>query len=117
LNPGKGQPITLSLAEGVSILLTDKIVERKKIKDRIEYFYDIRSKLTHGVIESVEEGDINYLTYLTRYLTFMLLERKDEFENKAILSRWLEYERLGGETKDWSKYQEFLKGYKKPKPK
>lgn len=115
LNPGKGQPITLSLAEGVAILISDDIKDRKKIKDRIEYLYDIRSKLTHGVIESVEDCDINSLIRLTGSLIILLLERKDEFKNKAVLIRWLEYKRLGGEIENWPNYNEFLNSYKKPK--
>lgn len=116
LNPGKGQPTTLSLTEGLAILLTDDVIERKKIKAEFDKLYLIRSNIAHGVRESIEDKDMNYLIGITGLLISLLTDRKDEFENKKSLINWLEFNRLGGKPEEWAKHKEFFKNYKKSKP-
>jgi hypothetical protein len=94
LTPKDGNPIGTAVAEGVAIIVTRSLEDRKRIKKKIKDLYSLRSAVSHGGRTSVLQQDVNDLEQIAGQVTMLLVDRLDEFTSKKDLLEWIENQKL-----------------------
>jgi hypothetical protein len=92
--PKGRDPISNSIAEGVALVLSKDLIERKNLKRRVKELYGYRSKVSHGKHISILNKDLDDLKQISMFLLVKMVERKEEFASIEDLINWLEEQKL-----------------------
>jgi Apea-like HEPN len=95
LTPKDNSPISNSIAEGIAILLTSDLSERRSLKKTMKRFYGIRSGLSHGSAQSILDLDLFKLRGIIGQLISIMIRRSCEFNSQQSLLDWIEDQKLG----------------------
>lgn len=95
LTPRDGNPIGTAIAEGVAILITTGLENRKRLKKRIKKLYQMRSAVSHGGYKAIFDTDLAELRAIAGTLTKLMIDQKDEFPTQKALLEWIEDQKLG----------------------
>jgi hypothetical protein len=93
--PKDGNPIGTAIAEGVAILVTDGIENRRRVKQKIKDYYRMRSGISHGGRKAILESDLAVLERITQIVTEQMINRRSEFLTRQALLDWIEEQKLG----------------------
>jgi hypothetical protein len=94
LAPRDGSPIRTAISEGVAMIVSEGLENRRQIKRKVMELYKQRSGVSHGGRKAVLESDLQQLKVIARTLITKLIKRKDEFSTQKELLDWLEEQRL-----------------------
>lgn len=94
LTPRDGNPIGTAIAEGVALLLSDNLADRKRVKRRIKELYQQRSAVSHGGKKPILDSDLRELEVFSGSLLMVLIHRRAEFSSQKALLDWLEDAKL-----------------------
>jgi hypothetical protein len=75
LNPGQKATISSFVSESMAIIL-NKPENRKELRDRIDYLYNVRSRIAHGEKVNLDEEDVDELRSYTKTLIFVMIKYK-----------------------------------------
>lgn len=92
--PKGRDPISNSIAEGVALVLSKDLIERKNLKRRVKELYGYRSTVSHGKHISILNKDLDDLKQISMFLLVKMVERKEEFASIEDLINWLEEQKL-----------------------
>ena len=95
LTPKDNSSISNSIAEGIAILLTSDLGERRSLKKTMKRFYGIRSSLSHGSAQSILDLDLFELRGIIGQLISIMISRSCEFNSQQSLLDWIEDQKLG----------------------
>lgn len=90
----RDNPIGTAIAEGVAFLLAQGVENRRKLKKRVQEFYRMRSKVSHGGHKAVLEAEVKELQKIALSLTELLIPRSAEWQSQAQLLEWIEEQKL-----------------------
>src|SRR6266571_2474655 len=79
----------LNIAVGTARLLTEELINRVALKERVKNLYGARSGVSHGGEKAILESDLADLRSIAKELIFQMIERKDEFPTHRALLKWL----------------------------
>ena len=101
----KNSPITKSIAEGATIILTTEL-ENSNIEDVIDYRIKLREKITdlyskrgnivHGRWKNIDDEDLNCLRSISFTLIRYMIDHNDDFKDKTSLLKWIEEQKFKG---------------------
>lgn len=86
MTPNENESITTFISEATAILLAD-CNHRKKLRDEIRSFYNIRSKIVHRGKRDINHKDVEKLRHITLLLLLKMIEIKDKVGSTEELVR------------------------------
>lgn len=95
LTPRDGNPIGTAIAEGVAILLSDNLDERKRLKKRVKDLYGKRSGVSHGGEKAVLDSDLAELREVAKRLIQTVITLQPTVNSQKALLNKIEDAKLG----------------------
>ena len=95
LTPRDGNPIGTAIAEGIAILLSDQLEERKRLKKRVKDLYGKRSGVSHGGKKAVLESDLIELRDISKRLVHKVITLLGSVSSQKELLTVIEDAKLG----------------------
>ena len=89
-----GEPISTSIAEGIALVLGSDLAERKRLKSRVKKLYGNRSEVSHGGHVAILDQDCIELKFIAMDLLREMIQLKETFNSRKMLTEWLEDKRL-----------------------
>jgi hypothetical protein len=87
-------PITNTITSGVALLTKEDVAQRQVRKDRMNYFYGLRSRVSHGHETGMSDDDIQELTGIVFDVTKLIIENRSKFDTPAMFVAWLNEQKL-----------------------
>ncbi len=94
LTPRDQEPIRVAVAEGTAIILAEGLKNRKALKKRVNSYYGMRSRLSHGGSKEILTADLNAMRVIAANMTWWMIHHMAEFNSISKLQGWLEEQRL-----------------------
>jgi hypothetical protein len=94
LTPRDGNPIGTAIAEGIAIILTTGLDNRKSLKKEVQRLYRMRSAVSHGGNKEILDSDYKTLRQIVFSLIIELLNMDIKFESQQSLLSWIEDQKL-----------------------
>ncbi len=94
-SPERGERISEFISESIAFMLEDSFEERKQIKKKSKYLYDLRSKVVHGSGKPISEEDVRELQKITLKVIRKLIKNEMKFQSDKELREWIKDKKLG----------------------
>lgn len=94
LTPRDGNPIGSAIAEGIAIILTKGVENRRKLKKEVQRLYKMRSAVSHGGIKEILDADYKTLIRIVLSLIIEILNMENHFNSQTDLLSWIEEQKF-----------------------
>lgn len=94
LTPRDGNPIGTAIAEGVAIILTKGVDNRKSLKKEVQRLYRLRSAVSHGGKKEILDEDFKSLREIVHSLIIEVINMDASFQSQIDLLSWIEEQKF-----------------------
>lgn len=94
LCPQKDEKISTSIAEGVALILKEKLDDRKEMKKNVQRLYGLRSVVAHGKRKTVMESDVFEMQQIVMSFISKMICFSDKMQTLNDLIQWIEDKKL-----------------------